>query len=51
MRTLSPGLTYATGDAPRESTEVEIGTVDPLHRHGKRLGNYVILGRDSFEPF
>src|SRR5262245_59554206 len=44
------GLSRATGDTPGKSPEIKVGTVDPLHGHGKRTGCVTVHGRDGLEP-
>src|ERR1043166_8687500 len=40
----------APGDPSSKSAKIEIGTIDPLHRHRKRFADFAMLDRNSFEP-
>ena len=43
------GLHISRGDQPRKAPEIEIGPVDPLHRHAERL--FAIDGRADLNLF
>ena len=43
-------LDRSAGNAPRESAEIQVGPINPLHRHGKGLCRLMLLARNAFEP-
>ena len=47
--TASPGLIAAAGDGAGEAAEIQIGPVDPLHRHAERLVGQRGIDIDGFQ--